>query len=104
MAEKFPTAVTSKSLKHLLPSVLRAIGKRHEERPDLILAAWPSLIGTRLSPMTHAVSFTDGVLTIKVKNSSLLSLLTQHERPRLLKELRAQFPNAKMHNIRFIIG
>lgn len=104
MAYKFPTAVTSKSLKSLLPSVLRAIGKRHDERPDLILAAWPSLIGSRLAYMTNAVSFVDGVLTIKVRNSSLLSLLTQHERPRLLKELRSKFPNAKVRNIRFFIG
>ncbi len=104
MASKFPTATTSKSLRQLLPSVLRQIGRRHEERPDLILAAWPSLIGERLAPMTKAVSFVDGILTIKVRNSSLLSLLAQHERAKLLKDLRRKFPNAKIHNIRFCIG
>ena len=104
MANKIPTATTSKSLRQLLPSVLRQIGRRHEERPDLILAAWPSLIGERLSPMTKAVSFVDGVLTIKVRNSSLLSLLAQHERPRLLRELRMKFPNATIRNFRFCIG
>jgi len=73
-------------------------------RPDLILAAWPSIIGERLAPMTKTVSFVDGVLTIKVRNSSLLSLLAQHEKPRLLKELRKKFPSAAIRNIRFHIG
>ncbi len=104
MAGKNFTATTSRSLKQLLPSVLRQISRRHDERPDLILAAWPMLIGQRLSPMTKAVSFIDGVLTIKVRNSSLLSLLAQHERSRLLKELRKRFPNAVIRNIRFCIG
>ncbi len=104
MADKISTAPTSKNLRQLLPAILRQIGKRHEERPDLILAAWPSVIGERLSPMTRAVSFIEGILTIKVRNSSLLSLLAQHERHKLLKELRKKFPNAKIRNIRFCIG
>ena len=104
MAEKFPNALTSKNLRQILPAVLRKIQLRAAEQPDLVLAAWPSLIGERLAPMTKAVSFVDGVLTIKVRNSSLLSLLMQHEKPRLLKELRKQFPSVTIRNIRFCIG
>lgn len=104
MRDKCFTTPTSKNMKSLLPSVLRSISKRHQQRPDLILAAWPGVIGERLAPMTKAVSFDNGFLTIKVRNSSLLSLLAQHERSRLLKELRAKFPNATIRNIRFIIG
>lgn len=104
MAPKLPTATTTKNLKQLLPSVLSQIGRSHQERPDLVLAAWPTLIGDRLAPMTKAVSFVDGVLTIKVRNSSLLSLLAQHESPKLLKELRKKFPNVNIRNIRFFIG
>ncbi len=104
MVAKNPTQTTSKNLKQLLPSVLHQIGRSHQMRPDLILAAWPSLIGERLAPMTKEVSFVEGVLTIKVRNSSLLSLLSQHESPRLLKELRKKFPNVSIRNIRFCIG
>ncbi len=104
MAAKNPTAITSKNLKQLLPSILRDIGRSHQLRPDLILAAWPALIGERLAPMTQAVSLEEGVLTVKVKNSSLLSLLAQHESSRLIKELRKKFPNANIRNIRFCIG
>ena len=104
MARKFPTAPTSKILRQIIPSVLRKISKRQEERPDLILASWPLLVGERIASMSKAASFIDGVLTIKVRNSSLLSLLAQHERKRLLRELRAKFPNATIRNIRFCIG
>ncbi|MBS0628997.1 MAG: DUF721 domain-containing protein [Verrucomicrobia bacterium] len=104
MAAKSATATTSKNLKALLPSIMRDIGRCHQERPDLILAAWPLLIGERLAPMTKAASFEEGILTVKVRNSSLLSLLAQHESVRLLKELRKKFPNANIRNIRFIIG
>jgi len=104
MPGKSPTATTSKNLRQLIPSVLRQIGRRHQERPDLILAAWPELVGGRLAPMTRAVSFVDGILTVKVRNSSLLSLLAQHERAKLLKQMRKKFPSAKIYNIRFVIG
>jgi hypothetical protein len=104
MAKRALTAPTTKSLRQILPGVLKKIGKKYEERPDLILAAWPLLVGERIASMTTATTFVEGILTIKVKNSSLLSLLAQHERPRLLRELKAQFPNAKIRNIRFCIG
>lgn len=104
MPVKIPTALTTKSLRQLLPSVLQQIGKNFQQRPDLILTVWPSLIGERLAPMTQAVSFVEGILTVKVRNSSLLSLLTQHERPRLLKQLREKFPSVTIRNIRFCIG
>ncbi len=104
MRDKKLTTTTTRNIKSLLPSVLRFISKRHEQRPDLIMAEWKAVIGERLAPMTKAVSFESGILTIKVRNSSLLSLLAQHERARLLKELRVKFPNATIRNIRFIIG
>lgn len=98
------TQPTGKLLRQLLPELLGQIGASHQERPDLILAAWAQVIGERLSPMTQAVSFHEGILTVKVKNSTLHSLLSQHERPRLLRSLREKFPNAKIHNIIFRIG
>jgi hypothetical protein len=104
MAGSKYTAPTTKHLKNLAPSFVRQLGARYEERPDLLLAAWPSVIGSRFASMTKAVSFVDGILTIKVKNSSLLSLLAQHERLRLCKELRKKFPKAALRDIRFVIG
>ncbi len=95
---------TSRHIRQLLPRLLEDIGKKFHERPDLIVAAWPAIIGERLAPMTQALSFTDGVLTIKVKNSTLYSLLSQHDKPRLIKNLRDQFPGTTIKTIYFRLG
>lgn len=96
--------VTTRHLNQLMPQVLEKISDKFSDRPDLILAAWPDLIGVRLSPMTQAVSFEEGVLTVKVKNSTLYSLLCQHERPKLVQALREKFPKVLIKTILFRIG
>jgi hypothetical protein len=98
------TQLTSHRMTDLLPQVLAKIGEVHVQRADLILAMWPDLIGVKLAAMTQAVSFTDGILTVKVKNSTLHSLLSQHEKMRLLNLLRQKFPHVEIRNIYFRIG
>ena len=96
--------LTNKHLKDLLPKVLGNIGALHRDRPDLILAAWPQIIGEKLMSMTKAISFDKGILYVKVGNSTLYSLLSQHERGRLLKSLREKFPSVEIKNISFRMG
>jgi len=91
-------------MNELLPAVLSSVFEVHQDRPDLILASWPEIIGQKLATMTNAVSFINGVLTVKVKNSTLYSLLSQHDKPKILKELQQKFPKAKIQNIMFRIG
>ena len=91
-------------LKKMLPKVLGRLGRSIGNRPDLILAAWGEVVGPRLSPMAEAVRFEEGVLFVKVKNSTLLSLLAGAEKPRLLKSLRGKFPKVTIKNIVFRIG
>jgi hypothetical protein len=98
------TEVTTRSLGELIPSVLSRISEVNQERPDLILAAWPGIIGSNLAAMTQAVSFTDGILVVKVKNSTLYSLLNQNDKPKLLSNLRKKFPKVTIHNIIFRMG
>lgn len=104
MADRVFTAPTSKYLCQLLPKIMKKIGHLQELRPDLVLAAWPSFVGERIASMTAPVSFINGILTIKVRNSSLLSLLAQHEKLRLLRVFREKFPHVKIQDIRFYIG
>lgn len=98
------TKVTNHPFRQLLSSVLQQIGDRQQVRPDLILAAWPDIIGAKLAGMTRALSFNDEVLVIAVSNSTLHSLLIQHEKQRLLKALREKFPKVPIKNILFRIG
>lgn len=96
--------LTSKPLGDVLPRVLRRVSAVHGDRPDLILAAWPQLVGPQLAPMTEAVAFNEGMLVVKVKNSTLYSLLKNRERGRLLYRLRQRFPSNEIRGIYFKIG
>lgn len=96
--------LTNKQLQDLLPKALGQIGAMQQDRPDLVVAVWPQLIGEKLASMTRAVSFDKGVLYVKVSNSTLYSLLAQHERGRLLKSLREKFPSVEIKNICFRMG
>jgi hypothetical protein len=98
------TQVTTHRVCDLLPQVLEKIGEVYQDRPDLILAAWPDIIGSKLAPMTQAVSFIEGVLVVKVKNSTLHSLLRQHDKQKVLDKLRKKFPKVEINNVFFRIG
>lgn len=98
------TGLTSHKVGDLLSSALSKIGGTWQERPDLVLAAWPQVIGPQLAPMTQAVSLVDGLLTVKVKNSTLHSLLSRQDRHRLLAAVQQRFPRAGVRNIAFRIG
>ena len=98
------TGVTTHHFSDVLSSVLEAIGDVYNERPDLVMAAWPEIIGPKLATMTQVVSFQEGVLTVKVKNSTLHSLLSQHDRLRILTHLRQKFPKVNINSIVFRIG
>lgn len=104
MDKEHGSRVTNKQMKDLLPKVLSHIGAIYRDRPDLILAAWPLIIGEKLASMTKAICFEKGILVVKVSNSTLYSLLSQHERGRLLKNLREKFPAVEIKNIHFRIG
>jgi hypothetical protein len=98
------TQNTNKHIADILPRVLDHIAKIHGVRPDLILMAWPELIGEKFAPMTKAVSFRDGILTVNVNNSTLFSILSQHEKKRLLLDLRKKFPAVPIRDLLFRLG
>lgn len=98
------TGLTTHRVSDLLSQVMSQIGDAYQDRPDLILAAWPDIIGQKLAPMAQAVSFVDGVLSVKVKNSTLHSLLSQKDKLRILNSLRQKFPKVEIKNVVFRIG
>lgn len=102
--ERSYTATTTRHIQQLLPRFLEKIGKLYQDRGEMIIAAWPSCIGPELAPMTEAISFVEGVLTVKVKNSTLYSLLSQNDKPRILKNLRDKFSGTQIKTIHFRLG
>jgi hypothetical protein len=95
------TGRTGKSVADLLPDLLKQIHAKAGVPTDEIFRFWFDLIGGKMGPMTEPLSFDDGVLIVKVKSASLYSLLCQHERPRLLKELQKRYT---VKNLVFRIG
>jgi hypothetical protein len=89
------TAVTTHNVTDILPSVLSKISEICKDRPDLILEAWPEIIGPKLAGMTQAVSLRDGELTVKVKNSTLHSLLSRHDKFRMRDQFNLKVSHGK---------
>lgn len=96
--------LTNKLLVNLLPKMLERIAAMQKDRPDLIVSAWQEIIGKDLGRMAKAIGFEKGILMVKVSNSTLYSLLAQHEKKRLLQMLRKKFPSIDIKTIHFRIG
>lgn len=96
--------LTAHRISDVLPQVLEQITENFSDRPDLILASWPEVIGPKLASMTKAISFQDGVLTVLVRNSTLYSLLNQNDKPKILAILRNKFPKIVIKTVLFRIG
>lgn len=91
----------SKKIADLLPDILSELSKKSGDPREEIFQFWRSLIGEKMAPLTDPISFVDGVLTVKVKSSTLYSLLVTHERPRLLERLQEKF---SIRNLIFRVG
>lgn len=98
------TAPTTRRFGDIIPSVLSIIQKNHGERHDLILTSWPQIVGPKITKFTTPESFNEGVLRVKVNNSTLYSLLNQSEKAKLLSALRKRFPKVDIRDIYFRMG
>ncbi len=98
------TDTTLKSITRLCPNFLKKVTTACDQRSDLVLLAWPEIIGEELAPMTCAHRLYEGVLEVKVSNSTLLSILTYKEKRILLKKIKEKFPKTDIKDIRFRIG
>lgn len=96
--------VTSKPIPALCDRFLQKLNQQQDQRVDLVLLAWPQIVGEHLAPMTKAKRLFEGVLEVTVSNSSLLSILSIQEKATLLKKLKEKFPKTDIKDIRFRIG
>ena len=83
---------SGKKIADLLPEIVSDIGRRGNNKREAVFALWGSLLGEKMAALTDPISLIDGVLTIKVKSATLYSLLSLHEKDRLLKQLKEKFP------------
>jgi hypothetical protein len=90
-----------KKVADLLPEVMGDLGIRCSNPKEELFQLWAELMGEKMKNLTEPLSFVDGVLTVKVKSSTLYSLLVTHERPRLLGKLQEKF---SVRNLVFRVG
>ena len=88
----------------MLPSFMKDLHKKYDMQPRRVFAIWPEIIGEKLASMTKVVSFENGILLIKVKSSTLLSLFSQHEKKKLIKKIQEKLINITIRDIIFRIG
>src|SRR3990167_7723970 len=79
---------TGKRIDQMLPDFLKEIAARVEDPREAVFQEWFLIIGPKMGPYTEPLSLERGVLTVKVKSSTLYSLLCQHEKASLLKQLQ----------------
>ncbi|MFZ4099462.1 MAG: DUF721 domain-containing protein [Chlamydiia bacterium] len=93
-----------RQIRDLLPGVLRRIGRRVHGDRELVLATWPEIIGEALASQAKATSFDQGVLTVRVSNATLYSLLAVRDHARLLRVLRERLPNVEIKQLSVRMG
>lgn len=89
------TGLTTRLIGDLLPQIVSRISKKKHEPVKDLLNAWTELAGEKVACYSEAVSFVDGVLTVKVRSSVLYSVLCQSEGPRLLALMQERFPTVQ---------
>jgi hypothetical protein len=87
----------AKQVSDLLPEVMLKLSKKGYVSKEDILPFWRELLGEKMADMTEIVSFQEKTLTVKVKSSTLYSLLGAHEKPRLLAALQKKFSIQKLN-------
>ncbi len=95
---------TGRKLETLLTQVLEDIGKTQKQGIHVIEPVWKEIVGTKISELTRVADFQKGTLFIKVKNATLLSILSSQEKPRLMQNLREKLPNIHFVNLVFQFG
>jgi predicted nucleic acid-binding Zn ribbon protein len=99
------TKVTSRKLPELLQSLLAKVEAKFNAKPQILLDEWPKIVGPEIASMARAERFDDGVLYVKVKNSTLLSLLSNpHDKKRLIENIKQKLSGISIRNIVFRIG
>lgn len=91
----------AKKISDLLPEFLSEMRGKSALTKEEVFPFWEELLGKEMALLTEFTSLKDGVLTVKVKSSTLYSLLATHEKRRLLGRLKEKFP---IRNLIFRVG
>lgn len=93
-----------KKLDGLLSNFLTRVEEKYKKNPCYIKDLWFEVLNNKFANMTEVVSFEKGTLTIKVKSSTLFSILNNYEKDHLLKKMQQKVSNKIIQQLIFKIG
>jgi predicted nucleic acid-binding Zn ribbon protein len=95
---------TSQPIARLLPVLLGKLGLQERIREEEILSAWKEVVGDFLAQHATPAGLREGVLSVRVVQSTVQFELERMWRSRILQKLQARFGRSQVRDIRFRIG
>jgi hypothetical protein len=97
--------VTSHMLSEVAAAWLKRLGEKVRMNPQALCDAWSSVVGSPIADMTKAQRYDEGVLHVRVRNSTLLSLLCRpQDKKKLIDLLKAAVPGVRLVDLSFRLG
>lgn len=102
--EKAETADRTQSVADTLEKVMRQLGLAERLTEGQILAAWKDIVGEWFALHTCPDRIRDGVLYVRVVQSSVHYELDRNWKQRIIQKLKARFGGGKVRDVRFRVG
>jgi predicted nucleic acid-binding Zn ribbon protein len=92
-----------KSIGDVLAQLITARGYGRIQANADFTSAWQAAVGETIAKYTRPGQLRRGVLEVTVSNSMMVQELTFQKRE-VIAKLQAEFPDARIHDLRFRIG
>src|SRR6185503_14601703 len=92
-----------RSLRDLLPEVLREIGPRRRDELYELTEAWSRAAGPDVALRSRVVGMNRDTLTVAVESASLRQEIESFRRPEILARFRAEFPRRTIADLRCVL-
>ena len=87
-----------------LEKVMRQLGLHERLTESQILSAWKDIVGEWFALHTCPDRIRDGVLYVRVVQSSVHYELDRNWKPKIIQKLKARFGASRVRDIRFRVG
>jgi len=102
--EKSPSPDRARAVSNTLEKVMRQLGLAERLTEAQILAAWKDIVGEWFALHTHPERIRDGILYVRVVQSTVHYELDRNWKPKIIQKLKARFGPARIREIRFRVG
>jgi predicted nucleic acid-binding Zn ribbon protein len=102
--EKAAAPERTQAVSDALEKVMKQLGLQERLTESQILAAWREIVGEWFFLHTCPDRLRDGVLFVRVVQSSVHFELDRNCKPRIIQKLKAKFPGTRIRDVKFRLG